>query len=94
MTLTDEQQQQVYARRMAGMAVAALAREYQTTWNVISKAVARIALKEEESARQRSKPLVRGECVGCTCRSLDSDFEIEPLTSALMRKPGTCRRRE
>ena len=38
-------------------------------------------------------PPVAGECVGCTCLTHDHDFEIEPLTARLVRKPGTCRRR-
>jgi hypothetical protein len=37
-------------------------------------------------------PPVAGECFGCDCLSHDYDFEIEPMTSRLIRKPDTCRR--
>lgn len=52
----------------------------------------RVSARIREDMEPTTHPPVTGECINCDCHSLDDDFEIEPLTSRLLRKPGTCRR--
>ena len=81
---------EILAKRRAGATVSALSREYGVSWNRISAAVAAASLETETMVG----PSVRipGQCHDCRCHSHAHDFEIQPLTAALIRKPGTCRR--
>ncbi len=76
--------------RNGGATIGGLARLYGTTWNVVSRAITMAELAAAPVVVLPARPIV-GQCFGCTCNSHDCDFEIEPLTSRLIRKPGTCR---
>ena len=75
----------------AGVPMSTLARANSTTWNRVSAAVTTAKL-QRAALLAVPRPTLRGECVACTCHTRPDDFEVEPLTSLLVRKPGTCRR--